>query len=87
VIGDHEMSDAETLAVYFSGFGDSALEILVVVFLKTADFHQFMAAQQEIFLEIMRVVEDAGSAFAFPSRSLYVETPVQTRPGEPPTRP
>jgi MscS family membrane protein len=78
VILGHELSDPETMTVFFSGFGDSALEVVIRVFLNTADYMEFMAAQQTIFLEIMRVVEEAGTAFAFPSQSVYMETPIET---------
>lgn len=78
VILAHELSDAQTLTVFFSGFGDSALEIVIRVFLNTADYMEFMVAQEGLFLEIMRVVEEAGTGFAFPSQSVYMETPVET---------
>ena len=62
--------------VYFTGFGASSLDILVYCFTTTTAWGEYMGARQRFYLEIMRLVERAGSGFAFPSRSIYFETPL-----------
>lgn len=74
---EHEMADESMMNVFFSGFGASSLEIVVRVFIRTNAYMEFMTVQQELFVEIMRIVEDAGTGFAFPSQSLYMETPIE----------
>jgi len=54
-------------------FSDSSIDILLYCFTKTTDWLEWLAVKEELLLEIKRIVEDAGTDFAFPSHSLYVE--------------
>ncbi|MBD3788759.1 MAG: mechanosensitive ion channel family protein [Campylobacterales bacterium] len=63
----------ETLLVNFDSFGESALNIFVYTFTATADWEIYLQIREEIHLEIMKIVENNGSSFAFPSQSIYVE--------------
>ncbi len=65
--------------VNFDNFGPSSLDILVYCFTVTTNWAEFLQAKQELMLRIMHVVEEMGLSFAFPSRSIYVES----MPGEP----
>jgi MscS family membrane protein len=38
----------------------------------TKDWAGFQVAREEVLLSFMRVVEEAGSSFAFPTRTLHV---------------
>lgn len=84
LLAEHPLADPESVAVYFKGFGESTLDIRFVVFFTSAAYHDFMTAQQEVFFGVMKIVEEAGSAFAFPSRSLYFESapPTNREPGD-----
>jgi MscS family membrane protein len=42
-------------------------------FTKTTNWDEFMAIQEKINFEIMKIVENNNSSFAFPSRSIYLE--------------
>lgn len=59
--------------VYVTGFGASAINILVNILIVSADYGQFMRAQQNLIYKIIELVENNGSDFAFPSQSLYIE--------------
>lgn len=56
--------------VGFKGFGDSSLDIEVVAFTVKTGKKAHMADRQNFLLEIMRIVERAGTGFAFPTRTL-----------------
>ncbi len=56
--------------VGFKGFGDSSLDIEVVAFTVQTGKKAHMADRQNFLLEIMRIVEKAGTGFAFPTRTL-----------------
>jgi len=62
--------------VSFVGFGASSLDVMILVFTTTTDFGEFLEIRQRFFLNIMKLVERAGTSFAFPSQSLYIETPI-----------
>ncbi|MEM1348873.1 MAG: mechanosensitive ion channel family protein [Myxococcota bacterium] len=62
--------------VNFVGFEASSLTVMILVFTTTTDFGEFMEIRQRFFLNIMNLVERAGTSLAFPSQSLYIETPI-----------
>ncbi|NPA32043.1 MAG: mechanosensitive ion channel family protein [Aquificae bacterium] len=59
--------------VYFNDFGDSALIIFVYCFTDTANWEEYLKIRQDVLFRIMKIVEENGSSFAFPSLSVYVE--------------
>ena len=60
--------------VHMSGFGDSALEIMVFFFFDCDTWTKEMSARHDIYLEFMRLAQDIGVGFAFPTRSLHIES-------------
>jgi MscS family membrane protein len=71
------------LEVHFSGFGDSALEVMVYFFLDVPSWSEELDTRAALFMGFLDDAEAAGVRFAFPSRSLYLETPVALKPGGP----
>jgi MscS family membrane protein len=59
--------------VEFSEFGDSGLQILVYSFLYTKDWADELRARHNFNLAILRLAEDLGVEFAFPTQSIHVE--------------
>lgn len=78
VLRTHEAIDQEFWLVNFVGFGGSSLDIMIYAFTKTTVWGEWLDARQDIYLKMMKVVEDAGSSFAFPSQSIYFENPIPT---------
>jgi MscS family membrane protein len=72
VLRAHPLIWPETVVVRFSAFGASSLDIEVMAWFQTTDFDVFRDARQEVFLGFMKVVEEAGSGFAFPTRTIHV---------------
>jgi MscS family membrane protein len=74
MLHNHEkISQKESLLVNFESFGDSALNIFIYTFTSTANWERYLNIREDIHLKIMKIVEDNGSSFAFPSQSIYVE--------------
>jgi small-conductance mechanosensitive channel len=59
---------------HFTAFGDSSLDFEVVYHMLTADYAAYMDAQQRINLAMVRQFAEAGIGFAFPTRTLHLET-------------
>lgn len=59
---------------HFKGFGDSSLDFEVVYFVLDPDYNRYMDIQQAINLELVRRFAAAGIEFAFPTRTLHVES-------------
>lgn len=72
VLKDHPKIWAEDLFVRFSGFGNSSLDIQVMAWFSTTKYEEFMVIRQEVLLDFMRVVEEAGTSIAFPTRTLHL---------------
>jgi MscS family membrane protein len=73
---NHEMIHDEPLLIYFDEYADSSLNIFCYFFTKTADWEKYLQIKEEINFKIKEIVEKY-SAFAFPSQSIYVETPIK----------
>ncbi len=74
MLKQHEgISQNDSLMVNFDTFGDSSLNIFIYTFTKTANWATYLDIREDINLKIMKIVEDNGSSFAFPSQSIYVE--------------
>ncbi len=55
-------------------FGASSIDIMIYCFTRTIVWGEYLAAKERLAKRIKEIVEDeAGSGFAFPSQSLYVE--------------
>jgi MscS family membrane protein len=61
-----------TVRIRFVGYGSSSLDIQIRVYSLTHDWGEFYEIQEDVFLRVGEIVEDAGTSFAFPSQTLYV---------------
>ena len=71
---DHpDIDNQTTQMVHLVSFGDSALIINLYYFTTTTIWEQWRDIINRNILDFMSIVEEEGAAFAFPSRTLYVE--------------
>ncbi len=68
-----ENIDPESVIVHFADFSSSSLNVLVICHVLLADWREYTALKETMYLEIMETVERLGINFAFPSQSLYIE--------------
>jgi len=72
---DFEVDPAKvTTLIHVDSFNDSSIDILLYCFTATTNWAEWMRIKEELAFAIKGIVEGAGSAFAFPSTSVYVET-------------
>ncbi len=74
-----EIAKDESLLIYFDQFEDSSLSIFCYFFTNTAVWQEYLRIREDINLKIKEIVEQNGSAFAFPSNSVYFETPLKVK--------
>jgi len=60
--------------VRIDSFGDSSINILVYCFTLTTKWGEYLEIKERLAYKIMDIVLGAGTAFAFPSQSVYVES-------------
>lgn len=75
VIRNHPLT--HDCIVNWRDYGPHSLDIFVVYWAKTTDFKQFLAALEEINLELKARYDAAGLNFAFPTRTIHL---VHTQP-------
>lgn len=61
--------------VRIDSFNDSSIDIMVYCFTRTTVWGEWLEIKERLACRIKEIVEGAGTSFAFPSRSIYVETP------------
>ena len=72
VLRAHPKIWPDAVVVRFKEFGASSLDIEVMAWFLTSDWGEFQAIRQEVLLAFMDVVERSGSAFAFPTQTVYL---------------
>jgi MscS family membrane protein len=72
VLRQHPSIWPDEITVRFLQFGESSLDIEIMAWFKTTDFMKFKAMRQEVLIAFMEVIEGAGSAFAYPTRTVHV---------------
>ncbi|MBT4687341.1 MAG: mechanosensitive ion channel family protein [Rhodospirillaceae bacterium] len=60
--------------IHVDSFNDSSIDIMLYCFTTTTRWPEWMRVKEDLAFAIKGIVEGAGSGFAFPSTSLYVET-------------
>jgi MscS family membrane protein len=74
---NHPQIHNEPILIYFDEYQDSALSIFCYFFTKTAVWDEYLKIREDVNFKIKEIVEKNGASFAFPSTSLYVETPIK----------
>jgi MscS family membrane protein len=61
------------LMVFVDTFNDSSIDFLVYCFTRTTKWDEWLAAKEQLAYKIMEIVKAAGTDFAFPSRTVYMQ--------------
>lgn len=68
---DHVIKSS--VAVYFTDFGASSLDIMVLCEVTIRDWRALLVEREAVNLAVMRLVADMGLSVAFPTRSIYID--------------
>jgi len=74
VVEEHPDTRKDYYQVHFNDMGASSLEILFYIFFDVPTWGDELKARHEILLSVMRLAEELGVNFAFPTQTLHVET-------------
>ena len=72
VLRAHPKIWPDAMVVRFAAFGASSLDIEIMAWFEVPTWADFQLCRQEVLLEFMRVVEEAGSSFAFPTQTVHL---------------
>lgn len=79
--------DSDSVIVHFVSFSASSLDVRVICQVLLADWRQFSALKEKLYLDIMDMIERRGLRFAYPSQSVYIENSNGGAPSNPEERP
>jgi len=69
-----DIAQNETQLVNFRDFNASDLGIMIYTFTNKSEWKTYLEIREKINLEIIRIIEEHGASFAFPSQSIYIES-------------
>jgi MscS family membrane protein len=72
LLAHHPKVFTESYRVRVAGFGASSIDIGILCWIETTDYHEYTGVVEELNLAIMGIVEEAGTSFAFPSQTVYL---------------
>ncbi len=73
----------DDIRVHFVAYNSSSLDIRVTCYARTGDHKEYLDILQQINLDMLRILEEAGVSCAFPSTSVYFETPLRREEAAP----
>jgi MscS family membrane protein len=72
VLRAHPKTWPDRVVVRFHNFGAYSLDIELFCWIETTVVDEFRAIREELFLQIMEVVEGNGASFAFPTQTIHM---------------
>jgi MscS family membrane protein len=69
----HPKVDPDPARVRFVELGAYSLDLEIFAYVKTTDYAEYLEVAEDLNLRIMEIVAAAGSSFAFPSQTTYIE--------------
>ena len=64
----------DAVSVRVMTFADFSIQLEVMCWFQVANFEEFKAVREHVLLDFMRVVDEAGTEFAFPTRTVHVSS-------------
>ena len=72
ILYSHPKVDPDPARVRFLGYANDCLQVELYAYTYANDWSNFLGIQEDINLRLANVIEESGSAFAFPSQTLYL---------------
>jgi MscS family membrane protein len=73
LLGDDRI-DEDPARVRLVAVGPHSLDLEVFAYVKTRDWNTFLGIQEELYMGILRVIEEAGTALAPPAHTTYLRS-------------
>ena len=79
IVAAHPKTRKDYYEIHFNNFGDYALEVLFYVFVEVPSWSDELRARHELLLSLLELARDLGVEYAFPTRTLHVESLAEAR--------
>ena len=74
IVLKHPHTLKDNFHVYLNDMADSSLNVMFYIFFEVPTWGDELRCRQEVLLEIIKLAEHLGVQFAFPTRTLHMET-------------
>jgi MscS family membrane protein len=74
IVLNHPNTWKDNYHVYLNDMADSSLNVMFYIFFKVPTWGEELRCRHEVLIEIIRLAESLGVNFAFPTRTLHMET-------------
>ena len=66
-------ADEATTTIRVTQFNDSSIDLLIYCFTKSTLWYDYTKAKEDLILEIIKIVKNNGSDFAYPTQTIHLE--------------
>lgn len=73
IVVNHPKTWKDYYQIHLNDFNSSSLDIMFYIFFEVPDWGKELEARHEVILETVRLAEDLGVRFAFPTQTVHVE--------------
>jgi len=80
MIAAHPETRKDYYEIHFNSFGAYSLDVMFYAFVKVPSWSDELKARHELFLQTLKIAQDLGVEFAFPTRTLHVDSVHQDAP-------
>lgn len=77
IIQANPFSRKDYYEIHFSGFGAHSLDVMLYMFFKVNSWTDELRERHNLYIEILRLAQKVGVAFAFPTQTLHVDALAQ----------
>jgi len=72
LLAQHPSIEQEGSRVRLTTFGAQSIEIEIFAYVMTADYLKFLEIRESLLLQVARIIEASGAAFAIPTQFIYM---------------
>ncbi len=83
IVEDHPYTRKDYYHVYLNDMGAHSLNIMFYIFFKVPGWPDELRCKHEVLIEIIRLAEELGVNFAFPTQTIQMETFPEKEPNSP----
>jgi MscS family membrane protein len=74
IVEEHPHTRKDKYHVFLNEMADSSLNVMFYIFFKVPSWGEELRCKHEVLIEIIKLAEELGVSFAFPTRTLHMET-------------
>ncbi|QSE97276.1 mechanosensitive ion channel family protein [Fulvivirga lutea] len=74
IVKKHPKTRKDYYEIHFNNMGASSLDVLFYIFFEVPTWTEELRSRHEVLLEVVKLAENLGVNFAFPTQTLHVET-------------